>query len=158
MSFSIDNNNILAALEDIYISDNDLIETLNNYKQQFFTSDDDLISCLIQYENDTDQHEEDCIMQIIENIISDIDIEDEMPVNYVLITGETEFRHSEEYIFELHNAIFENQLHETAYISHPYNDFFAYENFETEIVETTTTSSTELSSFINFFENINQEY
>ena len=145
MSFTIDNN-IFAALEEIFISDNDLIETLNNYKQQFFLSDDDLISCLIQYENDTDQNEEDCIMQIIENIISYIDFEDEMPVNYVLITGETEFRHSEEYIFELHNAIFENQL--------PYNSYF---DTQTEIVETTTSSS-ELRTFINFFENINQEY
>ena len=43
MNFSIDNNNIFAALEDIYISDNDLIETLNNYEQQFFISDDDLV-------------------------------------------------------------------------------------------------------------------
>ena len=146
MSFSIDNNNIFAALEDIYISDNDLIETLNNYEQQFFISDDDLISCLIQYENDTDQNEEGCIMQIIDNIISDIDIEDEMPVNYVLITGETEFKHSEEYIFELHNAAFEDQL--------PYNSYF---DTQTEIVETTT-SSAELRTFINFFENINQEY
>ena len=98
MSFTINNNNFFEALEQIDISDNDIIETLYNYEHQFFISDDDLIDCLIQYENHTSQNEEYCITKIIENIILDCGIlnstlEDEIPVNFAPFTTETEFKH-----------------------------------------------------------------
>jgi hypothetical protein len=176
MSYTINNNNFFENLDQIDISDNDFITNLYNYEQQFFITDDDLISCLIQYENDTAQNEDKCIAEIIENIILDCDIlnstlEDEIPVNYALITSETEFKHSDEYIFDLHNAsqflntTFENEthvnsiitdetefMHSNEYINQLHNSYFENEINQTEIVE--TTSSAELSNFINFFGNI----
>ncbi len=177
MSFTINNNNFFEALEQIDISDNDIIETLYNYEHQFFISDDDLIDCLIQYENHTSQNEEYCITKIIENIILDCDIlnstlEDEIPVNFALITTETEFKHSDEYIFELHNAsqflntTFEDEMpvnysiiasetefkHSNEYIYQLHNSYFEFEDNQTQIAE--TTSSNELSNFIKYFETI----